>query len=490
LDWLNVKEPLSLRKHLEGKIVLLDFFTYCCINCMHILPDLKLLEQQYLIEEGFVVIGVHSAKFANEKNTGNIDLALRRYEVHHPVVNDVFGTMWNDMGICCWPTLYVVGPNSEPLLMLQGEGNYDVLKMFISETIEFFQKRNEISFKPLPMISPYKKPVTSNIMSFPGKINVNQEGTMVSLSDTGNHRILVLSLDGDLLNEIGGCDSGLADGPFSATKFFSPQGLAFYKDLIFVADTENHAIREVNLTQKSVKTIVGNGKQGHDYSGGQEGVMQAISSPWDVCLVDDLLLIAMAGTHQIWAYFLKDTTLWRKHHLKGTCAAVIGSGKEENRNNQYPKSSGLAQPSGLAYVQANKLLLIADSESSTIRCVSMETGVVTGLVGGSKDPRNLFAFGNLDGIGMEAKLQHPLAVTWSTYDNYVYIADSYNHRIKRVGIDDKLCSTVGDYSESQLNEPGGICAFRDKLFITDTNNHCVKIMSLLSNSFTVVSMYM
>ena len=85
LEWLNSPGPLTLRQF-RGKFVLLDFWTYCCINCMHLVPDLQKLEQKYSKE--LVVIGVHSAKFENEKQSSQILEAIVRYGIHHPVVND------------------------------------------------------------------------------------------------------------------------------------------------------------------------------------------------------------------------------------------------------------------------------------------------------------------------------------------------------------------------------------------------------------------
>ena len=78
LDWLNTSGPLRMQD-LRGKFVLLDFWTYCCINCMHILPELKELERAYGNE--LVVIGVHSAKFDTEKTSQNIAEAILRYEI-------------------------------------------------------------------------------------------------------------------------------------------------------------------------------------------------------------------------------------------------------------------------------------------------------------------------------------------------------------------------------------------------------------------------
>lgn len=129
-DWFNVTEPLSLADSLQGKLVILDFFTYCCINCMHVLPDLKKIEQLFSVEDGLLIIGVHSAKFDNEKDSSNILSAIQRYDITHPVINDANSVMWNDLNIQCWPTLLILGPLANPLFVLMGEGQYDLLKRY------------------------------------------------------------------------------------------------------------------------------------------------------------------------------------------------------------------------------------------------------------------------------------------------------------------------------------------------------------------------
>lgn len=482
LEWINVTEPLSLHSHLKGKIIILDFFTYCCINCMHILPDLKRLEQEISVKDGLVVIGVHSAKFTNEKITGNIKDAVRRYDITHPVVNDKGESMWQTLGVHCWPTLYVLGPNSEPLLMLQGEGHYNTLKMFVTEAISFYKKKERLSEKSIPQIAAYSFPKSNSILSYPGKVSVDSDKKLIAISDSAHNRIIVADISGEVMYEIGGTSPGLTDGDFNTAKFFSPQGLVFSPDSkrLYVADTENHCIREINFESKEVSTIVGIGVQGHDYVGGKAGGKQAISSPWDLCLFNDVLLIAMAGTHQIWGYFLQDTVLWKKSYKADTCIALVGSGREENRNNAYPSSAGLAQPSGLAFDGTN-FIYFADSESSSIRKISAENGSVSALVGGASDPRNLFAFGDKDGIGTDARLQHPLGVSWSSFDNTLYVADTYNHKIKKVDILSKDCVTV---SEQKFNEPAGLCVLDDKIYVADTNNSEIKIFEIKSRSIS------
>lgn len=420
MDWFNVSEHLSLKRDLKGKVVVLDFFTYCCINCMHILPDLKKIEERYSIENGLVVIGVHSAKFDNEKDSSNIQSAIQRYHIAHPVVNDSSSSLWMALHIKCWPTLIVLGPRGNPIFILMGEGHGQILDKYIKATLQFYRETDSLATHSIALNRNESQLLKAAILKFPGKIACKQlcrlrdnsdaaaspDSELYVVSDSGNNRILIFQSNGQILDVIGGKEIGFADGNFKEARFNSPQGVSFYgNDIIYVADTENHAIREINLTTKTVDTIAGHGKQGVDQAGGLIGTSQEISSPWDVITyrtrdmdmsfhVDeesiperDIILIAMAGTHQIWAIFKDETIWWKfKKFAEGAVAAIAGNGHEENRNNSYPQNAAFAQPSGLALATKSKELFIADSESSSIRKLSLADGKVTAVAGGDRNP--------------------------------------------------------------------------------------------------------
>ncbi|KAK9878915.1 hypothetical protein WA026_003741 [Henosepilachna vigintioctopunctata] len=498
LEWFNVSEPLSFQKHLKGKVVLLDFFTYCCINCMHILPDLKEIEEEFQVEDGLVVIGVHSAKFQNEKNSTNILAAVQRYNIAHPVVNDSEMDMWRKCDVHCWPTLLLLGPFANPIVMITGEGHKKDLKIYIKHTLDYYKSQDLISNHKLPFKSAYHLlPDMKGPLLFPGKITnfVKESGEeILALSDSGNNRILLLNSQGEILKQIGSSKSGFKDANLEKSEFNNPQGLIFKtENLIYVADTDNHAIRLINLSKDTVETVAGTGVQGNDFKGGKIGKQQSISSPWDLVLYKtedekNVLIIAMAGTHQIWALFLDDITWWKDTKYKaGTCVAIAGSGREENRNNQYPNNAAFAQPSGLALCKKSKEVYIADSESSSIRRLSLADGKVSHVVGGDRDPHNLFAFGDKDGKLYDAKLQHSLGLGISTDESTLFVADTYNHKIKKVDISKNFISTLllphidtVDGRLKTFREPAGLCASlkEPKLYIADTNNHCIKIMQL------------
>ncbi|KAK7110465.1 hypothetical protein V1264_014334 [Littorina saxatilis] len=502
LDWLNVSAPLQFSHDgsLQGKVVVLDFFTYCCVNCLHVLPDLHRLEQRHSLQDGLVIIGVHSAKFLNEKVTANILSAVLRYDITHPVVNDSETSLWQKLSIMCWPTFVIVAPHGQVLYYIVGEGHSDVLFEFVELALEHYRSQGQISPHTLLPLSLEKDQQVEAPLSFPGKVHVGPGPDQLVVSDTGHHRLLVLDrVTGVVQTIIGGKEKGFQDGSLQDARFNSPQGVTSHGNLLFVADTENHALRQVDLSSGQVTTLAGTGAQGEDKQGGNPGPQQPLSSPWDVATgvspggeEVDVVFIAIAGTHQIWAYFLKDVTWWKSKPFKaGSCARIAGSGNEENRNNSYPDKASFAQPSGLAVSPREELdsLFIADSESSTVRALSLKDGSVKGLVGGDRDPKNLFAYGDEDGSGIEARLQHSLGVALLSPSGPLLVADSYNHKIKSVDIKTKQCTTVlgtgapghvagGDSSSVQLNEPGGLCVDTQGqlVYIADTNNHSIRVL--------------
>ncbi|EHB09741.1 NHL repeat-containing protein 2 [Heterocephalus glaber] len=512
LEWLNTEEPISVYKDLRGKVVILDFFSYCCINCIHLLPDLHELEHTYSDKDGLLIVGVHSAKFPNEKVLDNITSAVLRYNITHPVVNDADASLWQDLEVSCWPTLVILGPRGNMLFSLIGEGHKEKLFLYTSIALKYYKDRGQIRDNKIG-IKLYKDSLPPSPLLFPGKVTVDHATNRLVIADTGHHRILVIWKNGQIQYSIGGPNPGRKDGLFSESTFNSPQGVAMMDNVIYVADTENHLIRKIDLEAERVSTVAGIGVQGTDKEGGAKGEQQPICSPWDVAFGtsgsevkrNNILWIAMAGIHQIWALLLDSSKLPKKNELKkGTCLRFAGSGNEENRNNAYPHKAGFAQPSGLSLASEDpwNCLFVADSESSTVRTVSLKDGAVKHLIGGERDPMNLFAFGDVDGVGIDAKLQHPLGVAWDKKRNLLYVADSYNHKIKVVDPKTKNCTTLAgtgntnnvtssSFTESTFNEPGGLCVGENGrlLYVADTNNHQIKVMDLETKTISVLPVF-
>lgn len=461
-SWLNTDKPLSLAA-LKGKVVLLDFWTYGCINCIHIIPDLKKLEAKY--PNNLVVIGVHSAKFDNEKDTENIRKIILRYGIEHPVVNDADFKIWESYAVNAWPTQVLIDPNGYVIRQLSGEGNYAEIDETVTQTVAEFRKKGGLNETPLALT--LEKAKVGNLpLAFPGKVLADEKSNRLFISDSNHNRIVITDLTGKLLETIGSGTAALADGNYAKAAFNRPQGLALDGETLYVADTENHAVRKINLANKTVETISGDGKQAAWRSAGGSAKTSQLSSPWDLAKVGDALYIAMAGTHQIWKLDL----------AKQTVAPFAGTGAEA-RVDAPVDESAFAQPSGI--VSDGKNLYIADSESNIIREINLQQSTVETLAGG-----DLFDFGDKDGAGDDVRLQHPLGV--AVYDGKVLIADTYNHKIKQLDTEKREVKTfLGtgkagqiDGEKSQFYEPGGLSIASGKLYVADTNNQAIRVVDL------------
>jgi thiol-disulfide isomerase/thioredoxin/DNA-binding beta-propeller fold protein YncE len=483
VEWLNAAGPISL-KDLRGKVVLLDFWTFCCINCMHVLPDLAFLEEKYAKE--LVVIGVHSAKFDNERETGNIRKAILRYEIAHPVVNDAQMILWQKFGVRSWPTLVLIDPEGFYCGYLAGEGHREALDEVIGKVVEYHRAKGTLDETPVRFdLERNKQPATP--LKFPGKILADTAGQRLFISDSNHNRIVVTSLTGELLDVIGSGVIGRKDGSYAEAQFDHPQGMCLYGNRLYIADTENHLIRSVDLTDKTVSTLAGTGKQGYDRQGGNLKTT-SLASPWDLLVLDEVLYIAMAGPHQLWSHRFGSSTL----------QPYAGTGREDIRNGPLDESA-LAQPSGLATDGSN--IFVCDSEGSSIRVITTipknnlkaPKGLVTTLAGASDLPngRSLFENGDIDGQGANARLQHPLGIVY--HNDTLFIADSYNHKIKTIDPKTGDVATwlgtgkAGDAIDPpSFGEPAGLTISGDQLYVADTNNHRICVINLQTKAMSVM----
>jgi thiol-disulfide isomerase/thioredoxin len=460
LEWLNSDTKYSLHD-LRGKIVLLDFWTFCCINCIHVLPDLKRLEKKY---PELVVIGVHSAKFHNEQLKQNILDAILRYEIEHPVIIDNDFLLWNRYRIRSWPSFVLIDPAGKVALRAAGEGIFERWDPVIMRMSETFEKsgmldRERIRFRHEAVAVPAMP------LKFPGKIAVDVSRRHLLVSDSNHNRVVILDLDGSMVEVIGSGEEGSADGDFARAEFSRPQGLIHdrMRDCIYVADTGNHLIRQIDIAEKQVTTLLGTGRQAGFSGRGGRGRSVSLNSPWALTRLGDHLYIAMAGAHQI----------WRMHLSSLRAEPYAGSGYENLSDGPVMRAS-FAQPSGIA--TDGTRLFVADSEASAIRMI--DQNMVTTLIGTA-----LFDFGDRDGSLPSAQLQHPLGVFHE--GGSLYIADSYNHKIKRVDLREGTISTLigtgsmgsrdGKPLMSQLNEPNDLAYLDGVWYICDTNNHLIRI---------------
>ncbi len=477
LDWINVSEPLTMAD-LKGKIVILDFWTYGCINCIHVIPDLKRLEGEF--GNNLAVVGVHSAKFENEGQTDNIRNIVRRYGVEHPVLNDNGFVFWRTYGVQAWPTTVLIDPLGKIVGGRSGEGVYDVFQSILTTMVEEYGAAGLLNDTPLTKSAPELEAAAPSALSYPGKVLADPAGNRLFIADTSHNRIVIADLDTfENVQVVGTGEAGFADGAYDAAMFNQPQGLAIDGDILYVADTVNHSVRQIELATQTVSTVTGTGKKAATYPPGPGNApFTDLASPWDLVLHDGTLYIAMAGSHQLWRIDLAD----------GTVEPHAGTGREGLVDGPLGESE-LSQPSGLA--TDGTTLYFADSEDSGIRAASLDPdGEVTTIVG-----TGLFDFGDVDGIGDEVRLEHALGVTIGP-DGLLYVADTYNNKIKQINPETRASITFagtgepglvdGPLLDAQFYEPGGIFFADGKLYVADTNNHAIRIIDLATATVSTV----
>jgi thiol-disulfide isomerase/thioredoxin len=488
--WFNTTRPLTLAD-LRGKLVLLDFWTYCCINCLHVLDDLKALEQKYA-NAPFVVIGVHSPKFSNEDDPESVRQAIMRYGITHPVLLDSGRKTWDAYGVRGWPTLVLVDSRGYVLGRVSGEGNRERLDGAIAQALDLLSQADVLDDRPLPLRLESERvalDATSPLL-YPGKVLADAAGEILYVADTGHHRLVLAGLDGTHPRTIGSGEPGATDGDFDSATFRAPQGLALdaAHGCLYIADTGNHLIRRVDLNARTVRTVAGTGEQGTRGPTAGRALETALNSPWDLCLLDDKLFVAMAGSHQIWVY----------DPAAGMVGVFAGSGAE-GRADGLGTSAAFAQPSGIATDGAR--LYVADSEISCVRVLEPDSKAkavrVRTLAGG-----DLFQFGDRDGRGDQARLQHPLGITWvpvgAPGGGSTYIADTYNHKLRRLEPATRDLATFtgrgtagaedGPATVTRFAEPSGLSYARDHLYVADTNNHAIRIAALPSGQVTTLAL--
>ena len=444
--WINTKDDLSLAV-LKGKVVLLDFWTFCCINCLHVLDELRPLEERF--GDALVVVGVHSPKFEHERDHGALVRAVARYDVRHPVLDDPDRATWDQYAVRAWPTLVLVDPRGYAVAAFEGEGNAPKLEKVIAGMISDHRRGGTLDERPIETLPPA---VASGPLRFPGKVAAGPDG-LLAVADSGHNRIVVARTDGSgegaaVIALAGTGARGAADGAFAGASFSDPQGLLFLDEqTLLVADTGNHAVRRLDLAAGTVETVAGTGEQARWGATGGPARETALNSPWDLALWDGTVVMAMAGPHQLWTLDLE----------KGEVGVLAGSGAEGLADGPA-LTAAMAQPSGLT--SENGRLWVVDSETSSLRHLDrsghLHTAVGTGL----------FDFGHRDGPAEGALLQHPLGVVVTPEGPVV--CDTYNSALRRY---DEKTRTLSTLARDGLDEPSGGALIGGSLVVADTNNH-------------------
>jgi thiol-disulfide isomerase/thioredoxin/sugar lactone lactonase YvrE len=388
--------------------VVLDFWTFCCINCLRVIEELRPLETRF--GDRLVVIGVHSPKFPHEADHAAVARAVRRHRIGHPVLDDPDLETWQQYGVRAWPTLVVIDPDGYVVAMASGEGNGPALEKVVAQLLE---GRTDLAagpaFTPVPVSG-------AGTLTFPGKV-CSDGGIQIAIADTGNDRVLVCDLDGTIRHEL--------------RDFHQPQGIRFDADRLLVCDTVSGELVAVALP------------------GGERRLLASgLRSPWDaLVLPDGRIAVAEAGLHRIVAI-----------PANGGEAEVLAGSRAEGLRDGPARDAHLAQPSGLTLLD-DGAVAFADSEVSALRVVRddrVETLVGTGL----------FDWGRDDGDRATAKLQHPLGVV-ALPGGSIAVVDTFNSLLR---VWDAGALRTIRLSEP-VDEPGGLDVLPDgRLLVADTNH--------------------
>lgn len=409
--WLNTGGVELSVESLRGRFVLLDFWTFCCVNCLHVLDELRPLEEKHA--EELVVVGVHSPKFVHEADPDALAAAVERYGVHHPVLDDPELVTWQAYTARAWPTLVLVDPEGYVVAQYAGEGHVHAIEALLADLLPRHRERGTLQ----PGDSPYVPPaVEPSDLRFPASA-VPLPGGGALVADAGHDEVVELDAAGAVVRRVGGFrePNGLCLLP--------PEVAAEVGYDVVVADTVGHRLAGLALADGSVRTLAGDGTQWMQGDG-----TERLSSPWDVAWWGDRVWVAMAGIHQLWTL-----------DPRTGAVEVVGGTANEGLLDGPLGEAWFAQTSRLA--PDGDRLWLADSETSSLRYV--QAGAVHTVVGSG-----LFDFGFRDGPAEQALLQHPLGVTVLP-DGSVAVCDTYNGAVRRF---DPATGTVGTLAEG-LAEP-------------------------------------
>ena len=440
--WINTGGRTLTLSDFRGRFLLIDHWTLCCANCLHVLDELRPIERKY--REVLTVIGAHAPKFKHEQDHQALIDACERYGVEHPVLDDPELITWKNYAVKAWPTLSLVDPKGYLIAQFSGEGHAHAIDRMINELLPKY--RDVLTPGPSLYVAP-EKSVTQ--LRFPAKTIVLDDQKLM-VANPGHHDIVITDYSGNVIERIGKGTRGSNDGDFHGAEFQEPNGLLLLPpDIasrvgyeVLVADTANHLLRAINLETKQVITVAGNGQQWMQGQG-----TESLSTPWDLAWFSNLVIIAMAGIHQLWSF----------DPITGDIAIYAGT-TNEGMVDGNRLDAWFAQTSGLA-VTGNQLW-IADSETSSLRFI--EHDLVKTVIGAS-----LLDFGFIDGDKSSARMQHPLGVDVLP-DQTLIISDTYNGALRRFNPQTGLLSTVA----KNLREPSGIIAIsNEEVLVVESSRH-------------------
>jgi len=451
LDWVNVSVPPRIAD-LRGRVVLLWFWSYDAVNCWNVLPDLRQLEDKY--HDGLAVIGLHCPKYSSQRSADPVLRAVNRLRVRHAVASDTGFRVWQSYAVEAWPSIALVDAEGRLAAVFAGEGRRDEIDACIARLLDEAAMHDLRVYEPTP---PALRPEPRQTLAFPGKVLADEK--FLYVADSGHHRILECSHDGRVLRRFGSGNAGRSDGAPALACFDDPQGLARWGDWLYVADSGNHAVRRIKLSDGLVETVLGTGRGARSRPLDEESEATSLNRPLDLAVIGDDLYITVSGQHQIWKLDL----------VVHQVSVLAGSG-ELGLVDGPAAEACLAQPSGITAI--GRQLLVADAAASALRWVNADDGSVETALG-----VGLYEFGDIGGMRADVRLQNPLAVAADARGT-IYIADSYNHSIKLMN------RKSGDVKplrlQYRLHEPQGLSLHRNLLWVANTNLHEIACIDLQS----------
>lgn len=453
--WLNAA-PATLQD-MRGRPLVLAFVNGASVWCMQRLAEVMRWQARNPGKVQLLVVQV--PRFEFEREPQHALKLLRRQGISAPVVLDAQWDAWRRFDVQSWPTLLMLdayGQEQERLVGATGD-----LERALNSLGEGVMRPldddaygvREINAEPrLPLLFPAGLVATAD---------------RLYVADTGHHRILECNHDGRVLRQFGLGSADLINGGTGEAAFNRPQGLALVREILYVADTGNHALRSINLISGQVDTLCGNGRAGDPRAG-------VLAQPWDsplnhpaaVAVADNQVHIAMAGDNHIWSYDLGTRELrWR-----------AGAGAVEVRDGSGHLAA-FAQPCSLVAVQ--QTLYVCDALGSAIRSVQLRGDLVQTLVG-----QGPWESGNVDGPRLRARLQYPLALAMGPDSPLLWIADAGNGSLRTLRLGGGDLSTVN--LPRRLHGPAALAVAAGAIWIAEADAHAVLRFDPLSGELSEV----
>ena len=454
IEWLNLLSPLRMAQ-LRGKVCALAFVNAGSAWSMQRLGDLAHLRARH--GDKLQVVAVHVPRFEHERDARRVGKRMHRHRHDFPIAHDGDWTLWQQYGIEAWPTVVLIDGDGQIRDRIVGDGPVRELDARVADLGSELRPR-PLNPDPIEMRRGGEPHLP---LQFP--VGLALSGNYLYVADSGHHRVLECDRGGRVLRQFGSGGSGFIDGPMELAAFNRPHGLWIERDMLYVADTGNHAVRRISLHRGEIDTIVGAGRPGTPVPGPvHDPRMVALSQPRAVARVGGAMYIASAGDNRLWSVDLGSPAI---QLLAGSGALAVTDGIGE--------AASFAEPVALAVVQ--QVLYVCDGAGSAIRSVHARTGKATTLIG--QDP---WDFGLQDGARSEARLQQPQAIALDPSAPVLWIADGGNDSLRSLRLGGGEVSTYP--LPQRLHGPSGLVAGENEVWIADTDAHAVLRLDTVTGS--------